>query len=98
VPVSSTGGAQIRWRPDGRELFYVAPEQRLMAARVDVAAGGQMVVGSPVPLFTTHLGRTDVTGAQYVVAADGSGFLINSLSRDVSAPPIRLLLNWRPPQ
>ena len=98
VPVSSTGGAQIRWRSDGRELFYVAFDQRLMAARIDAAGGDKIVVDSPVALFTTRVGRTDVTGAQYVVAPDGKQFLMNSFSHDVSPPPIRLMLNWRPRQ
>ena len=98
VPVSSTGGAQVRWRSDGRQLFYVAVDQRLMAARIDVAGDGQVLVDSPVALFTTHVGRTEVTGAQYVVAPDGKQFLMNSFSHDVSPPPILLMLNWRPRQ
>ena len=55
VAVSTTGGAQVRWRHDGKELFYIALDGRLMAVPLRFAANSQEVeVGTPVPLFVTH--------------------------------------------
>ena len=55
--VSSTaGGSQPRWRPDGKELFYVAPDARLMAVPIAVGVDAQTLeAGAPVPLFRTRL-------------------------------------------
>jgi Tol biopolymer transport system component len=39
--VSTAGGTQVRWRRDGKELFYVAPDARLMAVPISVALDGQ---------------------------------------------------------
>jgi len=97
LPVSTRGGAQVRWRPDGRELFYIGLDGRLMAAPIQVSADGQLVVGIPVALFATHVGRVLPTiGAQYIVSPDGQRFLMNNLVQDASPTPIRLILNWRP--
>ena len=68
--------------PDGRELFYIALDGRLMAAPIQIAADGQAVVGIPLPLFATHVGRVfTAIGAQYVVAPDGQRFLMNAYCR-----------------
>ena len=96
LQVSASGGAQVRRRPDGRELFYIALDGRLMAAPIQVAADGQLVVGIPVPLFAAHLGRVLTVGAQYVVSPDGQRFLMNSIVQNASPTPIRLVLNWHP--
>ena len=46
------GGVQVRWRQDGKELFYLAPDNRLMAVPIRLDAARQTVdVGKPVPLF-----------------------------------------------
>ena len=96
LQVSTSGGAQVRWRPDGRELFYVALDGRLMAAPIQAAAYGQIVAGIPVSLFAAHLGRVLSIGAQYVVSPDGQRFLMNSIAQNASPTPIRLVLNWHP--
>ena len=99
--VSSTeGGSQPRWRPDGRELFYVAPDARLMAVPIAVGADAQTLeAGAPVPLFRTRLasGAGNVSGLmskpQYAVASDGR-FLMNVAVEAATAPPITVVLNW----
>jgi len=91
VRVSIDGGTQVRWRRDGREMFYIAPDERLMAVSVDPTAG----VGKPAALFTTHLAPIrSISRQQYVVASDGQRFLISSV--DESTPSsITLILNWK---
>jgi serine/threonine protein kinase/Tol biopolymer transport system component len=95
-PISTAGGAQPRWRNDGKELYWIAPDAKLMAATIAVN-GSSIKAGSPVALFQTHiyLGGTDEPlRGQYNVARDGR-FLINTLIDD-AAPPIIVVQNWRP--
>ena len=98
--VSTAGGSQPRWRPDGKELFYIAADARLMA--VPVAAGvdaPDLQVGTAVPLFRTRLasGSNIPSGVlskpQYAVAANGR-FLMNVVVEGAAAPPITVVLNW----
>jgi len=99
IQVSTGGGAQVRWRHDGRGLFYVGLDRRLMEVPIQVAAGGTPIVGAAVALFTTRIGvvmQPAVPGAQYVVSADGQSFLMNTLVPDVGPTPVGLILNWKP--
>jgi Tol biopolymer transport system component len=98
--VSTAGGSQPRWRPDGKELFYVAPDARLMAAPIGVAPDRQTLEpGTPVPLFPTRLASGSninsgfLSKPQYVVAADGR-FLMNVSLDEGTASPIAIVLNW----
>jgi len=94
--ISSGGGAQPRWSPDGKELFYVAFDEQLMAVSIARAADGRSVTSStPVPLFRTQLGGA-VQGALeqlYVVSRDGRRFLMATLPEEPVAAPITLILN-----
>jgi Tol biopolymer transport system component len=94
--VSTAGGAQVRWRADGKELFYVALDARLMAVPMQLPpTGTTIVVGRPVPLFATHIGGALLQiGTQYVVARDGQRFLMNT--QPEVTPPISVILNWSP--
>jgi Tol biopolymer transport system component len=103
MQVSAGGGSQVRWRADGRELFYVATDGRLMAAAVTPGEGaGAPLLATPVPLFAAHVGTVPsaVAGAQYVVSRDGQRFLVNVFGHDERQTPIRWILSWqpRPPQ
>jgi eukaryotic-like serine/threonine-protein kinase len=100
--VSTTGGAHPRWRPDGRELFYVALDNRLMAVPVRVTGQQRTFnAGAPSALFTTRLVTTGANiaaggsnaRAQYVVAPDGR-FLMNVATDDATSAPITIVLNW----
>ena len=92
VRVSTGGGNQPKWRRDGRELFYIAADRKLMA--VDVKPGATFEAGVPRPLFDTRvLTLTDFRN-HYVVTADGQRFLICSTDEVTSAPPISVVLNW----
>jgi Tol biopolymer transport system component len=92
--VSTGGGNSPRWRKDGRELYYLAPDLKLMAAAV-VTQGATFTPGTPEALFQTHVTRA-TNKQQYDVARDGK-FLINTDLADTSTEPIHLLLNWKPP-
>jgi hypothetical protein len=58
MQVSNAGGAQVRWRRDGNEWFYVALDGRLMAVTIVRGPGGALDSRTPVPLFPTSLRRS----------------------------------------
>jgi serine/threonine protein kinase len=96
--VSTAGGVQPRWRRDGKELYYIAPDGKLMAVAIAVN-GSTLEPGTPVALFQTRIfggGASVNSRQQYDVAPDGR-FLINVTIDDTNASPITLLLNWKPP-
>ena len=97
-PISSSGGTQVRWRRDGKELFYVEADNGLTAVSFTVVAGGQRIEpGTAVPLFRAALGSaaTQAVGtAHNVVSPDGQRFLLNTAT-DVTSP-ITVILNWTP--
>jgi serine/threonine protein kinase/Tol biopolymer transport system component len=97
-PVSEGGGGYPRWRADGRELFFLAPDGRLMAAAF--TPGSSPTIGRPVPLFETqliaHPDRGNFAAFEYDVSADGKRFLINRL---VSPPEnsLQIIIDWATP-
>jgi Tol biopolymer transport system component len=96
LQVSNNGGAQVRWRRDGKELFYIALDGTLTAVPIKLLPKGQVTqAGSPVPLFATHVGGALQTNSRqpYMVAADGQQFLMNTITEEGGAPII-ILLNW----
>jgi hypothetical protein len=89
-PLSKYGGAQPRWRKDGRELYYVAPDGKMMV--VEVKTGVTLEASSPRELFQTPI-RLDPTIDQYAVTGDGRRFLIVEPLGD-AARPMTVVLNW----
>jgi Tol biopolymer transport system component len=92
--VSTGGGISPRWQAYGKELYYIAPDAKLMAAAVSTQ-GGTFTPGTPEALFQTHI-PPGVFKQQYDVARD-SRFLINTELETASTDPIHVLLNWKPP-
>jgi eukaryotic-like serine/threonine-protein kinase len=91
--VSKDGGRDVRWRGDGKELFYLAPDGYLMSVDVS-AAGGAFQTGAPQRLFkspASGLGSWDVS-------ADGKRFLIAappaSGATSPASPPYHVVVNW----
>ena len=90
--VSSAGGTEPLWRADGKELFFKALDQNLMA--VDIQAAGGITAGTPHALFQ---GRFDATQARnrYLPTADGQRFLLVApVGRDAMIPTM-VVLNWQ---
>jgi Tol biopolymer transport system component len=99
--ISTNGGAQVRWRHDGKELFYVGLDGRLMAVPVRLMSERRQVeVGTPVPLFATRIGgavqANGVLRQQYMVSADGQRFLMSTVPETTSNTPITVIVNWKP--
>ena len=89
--ISTGGGGLPRWRLDGNEIFYLAPDNKLMAAAVN-GKGSRFEVGAVKPLFETRA----IVGLRnrYAVAADGQRFLINTAPEQAASAPITVVLNW----
>jgi Tol biopolymer transport system component len=93
--ISSAGGVQPRWRADGKELFYLALDQKLMA--VPVTTGASAEVGTPAALFQTRLNTVGTLAPDnrqlYDVSSDGKRFLL-MLPPEGAGPPLTVILNW----
>jgi len=92
--VSGAGGEEPRWRKDGKELFYLSPEGRMMA--VAVKTGASFEAGAPVTLFQAHRRQTHSSGAvfSYDVTGDGERFVIITKADEPAAAPLSVVLNW----
>jgi hypothetical protein len=97
--VSIDGGAQVRWNPNGRELFYIAPDDRLMAVSIGFVSNGKTAeLGAPLGLFATNVGSgaMNTNRQQYMVAQSGQSFVMNSVVGEAGTSPITVILNWKP--
>jgi serine/threonine-protein kinase len=91
--ISSGGGADARWRRDGKEIFYIRGNA-LIAVPVSTGAG-PLTSGAPVELFRSA-GLDTSLSRPYEVAPDGKRFLISEpVGSEHSKPPaIHVILNW----
>jgi hypothetical protein len=85
VAVSTEGGTAARWRRDGRELFFISRDRKLMAAPVDAAG----MPGRPRVLFDVR------TWLDYDVARDGRFIAVVSQFNGAEQP-LAVIVNWRP--
>jgi serine/threonine protein kinase len=85
--VSNEGGGEPHFRRDGKELFYLAANGKLMAVEVKANISG-LEFSAPKPLFDTH------SQNRYSVTADGQRFLINTPVEESASAPITVILNW----
>lgn len=88
--VSTEGGTQPRWRRDGKELFYLAPDGKLMS--VAVRTGSKLRLGIPERLFESRASRNGEWS--YDVTADGQRFVFSVPVGDEVPAPIMVVLNW----
>ncbi|HEY6930098.1 MAG TPA: protein kinase [Thermoanaerobaculia bacterium] len=85
--ISPAGGRLPRWRRDGKELFYIATGNSVMAVAVSSGSGWQSA--TPSMLF-----RKDNEIENWDVAPDGSRFLIRAPLEKVRESPLRVIVNW----
>ena len=89
--VSTAGGSRPNWRKDGKELFFLSPDQQVMAVDVN-QNGASLQLGTPHALFKA----TTVGGPQgpYTVSADGKKFVMNTVLPQSITEPLTLITNW----
>ena len=86
IPVSTGGGGEPGWSPDGKELYYLSAEHTLMSATLQLGKNG-LQVSSTHPLFKT-------ISATYDVSHDGKRFLVFEESEKQPPSAITLITNW----
>ena len=94
--ISTNGGAQPQWRHDGKELFFLSPDRKMMVVEVN-SAGSTFDYGVPKPLFETRTitAFPGFGGASYYAASgDGQRFLISTLVGESVQTPLTVVLNW----
>jgi hypothetical protein len=96
--ISLNGGTQVRWGRDGKELFYIARDGRLMAVPITLASNTRPPdIGKPVALFAPSLGGEIQHGDyrhKYMVSADSRQFVVGT-AKEAGASPIKVILNWK---
>src|ERR1035437_6052549 len=90
IAISSRGGANPRWRGDGQELFYVAPDLTITSVQVRESPQ-EFHVASSQPLFRLQLpGEVGF----YDVTRDGNRFLVNTRTLKEQVEPLTIMTNW----
>ncbi len=91
--ISTEGGIDPVWNPNGRELFYRSGD-KMMA--VDIATQPSFAAGKPRMLFEGRYEPPPVPVANYDVSRDGQRFLMLKPSESAQAAPtqINVVLNW----
>jgi Tol biopolymer transport system component len=96
--VSANGGANPLWRRDGRELFYISLDNRVVSAAVN-AGGTTFDAGVPSMLFNAGplaRGAAVLAGDRlYAVTSRGDRFLVVQLASDVRASAITVVVGGR---
>jgi len=102
IPITSTGGLQVRWRQDDRELVYLSLDGAMMSVPIVPSPDGKTLkIGTPVRLFQTNIlglePSVDINGQSYEMSARGDRFLMMEGGEGAINSPITLILNWKPP-
>jgi len=92
LQISRDGGRQPHWRGDGKELFYLSLDRKIMV--VDVSDAGGIRLGAPTSMFELPgtAEQRDISGWPWDVTTDGKRFLIGKTK--MSSEPVSVALNW----
>ena len=91
--ISTSGGLEPSWRRDGKELFYLAGDGKLMSVDVNPDSA-TFRTGIPKPIFQTPLMPTAYWRNTYVPSPDGQRFLLVVPASEAKATPITVVVNW----
>jgi serine/threonine protein kinase len=92
--ISVDGGTSPRWRADGRELYFISRDLRVMA--VEVTASPELKFGAPQKLFQEPTLVTDGQGIAYQPSRDGTKFLVlRPVGSAPAALPLTVVTNWQ---
>jgi len=97
LQASTAGGGWPRWRRDGKEIYYLAPDRTLVAVPV-TRQGSRLELGAGRPLFTVRTRpQARLDAYNYDVSADGRRFLVNTFVEQSTAAAINIVINWHVP-
>jgi Tol biopolymer transport system component len=89
--VSTNGGVWPCWRGNGKELFFRALDDKLMAA--PITGQTSLAAGTPVALFGFSSGGLP-DQPYYAAAPDGQRFLLNAIVETETNSPLTVVVNW----
>ena len=90
-----SNGGWAHWNPKGGEMFYLAPNDELVAVPVTMQSGG-IQIGTPTRLFAaTSRPGTRLDAFPYDVAPDGRRFLVNTIAASPGPDTLTLVINWQ---
>jgi len=89
--ISTAGGAGPSWRADGRELFFISPENKLMAVSLKVGVEA-IEPSAPRELFQLPV-RSSSAGPAYQPGLDGQRFLVLT-SPEIAPQSLNVIVNW----
>jgi Tol biopolymer transport system component len=93
LAVSIDGGSHPQWGRDGREIFFLSPDRKLMS--VEVKGSSDLEFGPPRELFQTAIRMADVF-VPYAVSRDGRRFLVITPTQENASTTLRVIVNWKP--
>jgi len=89
--VSTSGGHFPLWRHDGRELFFISLDNKMISAEIAVQ-GTSLIIGKVAPLFQAN--PVSSTGWPYDVSSDGKRFIVDTQADEKASEPLTLIVNW----
>lgn len=92
IQISNAGGEQPRWRGDGKEVFYITPDRKVVS--VELNYGETVEPGTPKILFQTQIVPSIEARNHWDVTNDGQTFLINTTAPSTADAPIEVITNW----
>ena len=91
--ISTGGGSQPRWRGDGKELYYLAPDVKLTA--VEISTNPVFRAGAPQALFQAPpQNAVSIISHSWDLTPDGKRFRFPSPA-DQAQAPFNVVLNWQ---
>jgi len=90
--VSTTGGTNPSWNPNGKELFFIDAANNMVS--VPVTSGPAFQVGQPRVLFAAGAYFLNAFSQEYAVAPDGQRFLMRETAVHASVTRMDLIVNW----
>lgn len=89
--ISTEGGTRPRWSADGKQLFYISLDNRLMVVPVEIK-GEEFSSG--IPRAIGAITPKKIEGVTYDVSRDGKRLLVNTPGEQTMIEPITLVQNW----
>ncbi|MBZ5626223.1 MAG: serine/threonine-protein kinase [Acidobacteriia bacterium] len=90
--ISTAGGSYPQWGADGRELFYVSPDNKLMAVSLK-PAGDSLEPSAPRGLFVLPPLLPGINVNPYQATRDGQRFLVLT-GDEHTTQPLTVIVNW----
>ncbi|MGC1436284.1 MAG: protein kinase, partial [Terriglobales bacterium] len=85
LQISNSGGSSPRWNADGKRLFYISGDRKVMTA--EVKSGAQLEASAPKPLFAAP-------DDDYDVVQNGQRFIFSNLVNDAKGSTVNVIVNW----